>query len=188
MSVESTLAKAAADLREERVDLARDRLRGLLSSLPTDLTVRRELAHAYAGPPTRSEAGRWNYLDESLTTEQLVAFERQFRDPGLRLAALRWPDPDHNPPSTELARRRLAALHRRATGVCPDWPDHPDDAATPDAPLPPRPLPPPPVQQAPQPRFAPRPPELPMHVAAFRLTLLVAGGVALIALVLHLLG
>ena len=185
MSVESTLVKAASDLRERRVSQARSRLHGLLSSCPTDLTVRRALADAYGHS---SEGGRWRYLDESLTTELLLAFERRFRDPARRLAVLRWPDPEHNPPSTALARRRLAALYLEATGRQPDWPDHPEDAATVGAPLPPRPMPPrlTPLR-APQPQFAPRPPEMPMYVAAFRLTLFIAAGVALILLVAYLL-
>ncbi|MFJ8439170.1 DUF6584 family protein [Kitasatospora griseola] len=188
MSVESTLAKAETDLREGRRSLARRRLRGLLASRPTDLTVRHRLAGSYRWIHCLDESGRWNYLDESLTADELAAFERRFRDPARRLAVLHWPDPEHTSPSTPLARRRLAALHRQATGRQPTWPDHPDDAATVAPPLPPRPMPRRPVQRAPLPRLAPRPPDLPMHVAAFRLTLFIAAGVALIALVQRQIG
>ncbi|MFF0392682.1 DUF6584 family protein [Kitasatospora sp. NPDC004615] len=178
---ESTLARAEKDAREGRPDLARQRLLGLLTSRPTDLALRHHLAEHYRRIGHLDESGRWNYLDESLTTDELLAFERRFRAPSRRLAVLRWPDPEHNPPPTPLARRRLAALHHQATGTPPTWPDHPDDAATTNPPPPPVP----PQQPSPRPKFAPPPPGMPMYVAAFRLTLLVAAGAALIALVLH---
>ncbi|RKE21714.1 DUF6584 family protein [Streptomyces sp. TLI_171] len=200
MSVESTLAKTAADLRDGRVEVARRRLRGLLSSFPADLAVRHALAAAYSypdpdsrKPPFRSrwhchfeEAGRWNFLDESLTAYELMAFEWRFRDPARRLAMLRWPDPAHNPPPTAVARRRLAGLYREATGASPSWPEHPDDAATVASPLPVRrmaALPRRPARD--RPPLTPsehREPEIPLRVAAFRLGLFVAVGVALIAL------
>ncbi|WP_073814801.1 DUF6584 family protein [Kitasatospora sp. CB01950] len=170
MSVESTLAKAAADRRECRYGLARRRLYGLLSSYPTDLTIRLAIAGAHGYDPP--QAGRWNYLDDSLTTTELAAFEKQFRDPARRLAVLRWPDPDRNPPSTPTARRRLAALHRAATGKAPNWPDHPEDATAPAPP--PRepeplylPLPPPPPIALPY-----RKPEPPAHLWPKRIALL----------------
>ncbi|MFF4340098.1 DUF6584 family protein [Kitasatospora sp. NPDC001540] len=129
MSVESTLAKVETELREGRHRQARLRLRVLLSSHPTDLTVRHRFADAYQRIQHPEQAGRWNYLDESLTLWDLWAFERRFPDPVRRLSLLCWPDPARTPPSTPLARRRLAALYREATGTAPDWPDHPEDAA-----------------------------------------------------------
>ncbi|KDN82708.1 hypothetical protein KCH_56230 [Kitasatospora cheerisanensis KCTC 2395] len=163
VSIQSTLARAAADLHQGRVDLARRRLHGLLSGHPTDLAVRRALAEAYRHDPQPSEVGRWNYLDDSLTTTELAAYERRFRDPARRLANLRWPDPVHNPPASRTARRRLAALHRAATGTAPVWPAHRRDAtARPPAPLDP---------QAPPKRSWPDPPE---HLWAWRLGLLAA--------------
>ncbi|MGW4384744.1 DUF6584 family protein [Kitasatospora sp. NPDC004531] len=174
MSVRSTLARAAADLREQRVDLARERLHGLLTSHPTDLTVRRALAESYRSYYAQlSEVGRWNYLDKTLTTYQLAAFERRFPDPTRRLAVLRWPDPERNPPSTRLARRRLAALHREATGTAPTWPEHPEDAVAPAPPArepAPRPAPPPP--RPPLPAQPYRSPEPPPHAWAVRIGLL----------------
>ncbi|MGW4807070.1 DUF6584 family protein [Kitasatospora sp. NPDC004272] len=143
MSVESTLARATAELREGEHRQARQRLHGLLASRPADLEVRRRLADAYRLIEHPDESGRWNYLDEALSPRELAAFERRFPDPARRLAALRWPDPAHNPPPTPVGRRRLAALHREATGTAPDWPDHPQDAATTETPAPPLPPPPP---------------------------------------------
>lgn len=177
MSVESTLAEVEADLRENRQGLARRRLRGLVSSFPTDLTVRHRFAEAYRRIGCFDEAGRWSYLDESLTGDELAAFERRFRDPARRLALLLWPDPAHNPPPTPLARRRLAALYRAATGSVPDWPEHRSDAAAVTAPPLPRPVA---HWTGPGQRNAHRDPEVPMHVAAFRLTLLLLAALALI--------
>ncbi|BAJ31364.1 MULTISPECIES: DUF6584 family protein [Kitasatospora] len=130
MSVESTLAKVEADLREREYRTARLRLLGLLSNAPTDLSVRRRLADTHPGRHGQDgERGRWHYLDEALTPGELAAFERRFRDPARRLKVLRWPDPGRAAPSTPLARRRLAALYHAATGSAPDWPGHPEDAA-----------------------------------------------------------
>ncbi|MFC8720260.1 DUF6584 family protein [Kitasatospora sp. NPDC057198] len=182
MSVASTLARAAAELREGHHRQARQRLHGLLSSRPTDLEVRRRLAEAYRLVEHLDESGRWNYLDEALSPRELAAFERRFRDPARRLAALRWPDPAHNPPPTPLARRRLAALHREATGAAPDWPDHPQDAATP---APHRPRAPKPVRLPYDP--ADRTPELPPQRSALRLTLALFGALAVLAQAVHLL-
>ncbi|MFB7944843.1 DUF6584 family protein [Kitasatospora phosalacinea] len=188
MSVESTLARAAAELREGRHRQARLRLHGLLSGRPTDLAVRRRLADAYRLTGHLDESGRWNYLDEALSPAERAAFERRFRAPARRLAALRWPDPARTPPSAPLARRRLAALYREATGTDPDWPDHPQDAATPAAVHPPTPLHP----RAPRPVRLPydpadRTPELPPHHAALRLTLAFFGALLLLAAAVRLL-
>ncbi|MFJ4680048.1 MULTISPECIES: DUF6584 family protein [unclassified Kitasatospora] len=190
MSVESTLVRAEADLREGREPLARRRLHGLLSNDPTDLAARRRLADAYRRTGQLDECGRWSYLDEELSGLELAAFERRFRDPARRLAVLRWPDPARRPPSTPTARRRLAALYRAATGTAPDWPEHREDAAAP-APAtvgPPAPAPVAPVGRRPARRHcteADLHPQRPAHVAAFHLTLvLVAVAAVLLALVL----
>ncbi|GLW69425.1 hypothetical protein Kpho02_17240 [Kitasatospora phosalacinea] len=182
MSVESTLARAAAELRAGRHPQARRRLHGLLSGRPTDLTVRRHLADAYRPTGQWDESGRWNYLDEALSPDELAAFERRFPDSARRLRVLRWPDPAHHPPSTPLARRRLAALYREATGTAPDWPEHPEDAATPAAT---RPRGPRPVRPACAP--AVRAPELPPHRAALRLTLALFGALLLLTAALRVL-
>ncbi|MFD7732687.1 DUF6584 family protein [Kitasatospora phosalacinea] len=188
MSVESTLAKVGTELREGYHRQARLRLHGLLSGRPTDLAVRRRLADAYRPTAHLDESGRWNYLDEALSPAELAAFERRFRTPARRLAALRWPDPAHNPPSTPLARRRLAALYREATGTAPDWPDHPQDAAPPAAvrpPVPARPRTPRPVRLPYDP--SDRSPGLPPHRAALRLTLAFFGALLLLAAAVRLL-
>ncbi|MFG2696070.1 DUF6584 family protein [Kitasatospora sp. NPDC048407] len=140
MSIESTLAKVDTDLREHRDDLARRRLRGLVSSYPTDLTIRRRFAKAYHDWMHAAQVGRWNFLDDALTWPELEAFERQFRDPARRLKLLVWPDPERNPPSTPTARRRLAILHREATGRLPAWSDLPDDSREEILPVPSAPL------------------------------------------------
>ncbi|MFC8720259.1 DUF6584 family protein [Kitasatospora sp. NPDC057198] len=178
MSVESTLAKVEADLREGRGGRARLRLLGLISSYPTDLAIRHRLADAYQRV-SWAEEGRWDFLDEALHPIALAAFEERHPAPAHRLELLRWPDPAHNPPATPLARRRLAALHHRATGTAPDWPDHPEDAATTETPAPTLPPPPP----AP-PRYMPpgSGPEPSAAVVAFDLTM------ALIVVVIGLMG
>ncbi|MEV4560128.1 DUF6584 family protein [Kitasatospora sp. NPDC049285] len=189
MSIQSTLARAGAELRAGESGQARRRIRGLVSSYPDDLTVRHRLAEAYRESMLLDEAGRWNYLDETFDLAELDGFERRYHTPARRLAALRWPDPASNPPATPIARRRLAALYREATGLAPTWPDHPEDAQTTRSPvpLPTRPRPPRPLAARPVPlrKHLPPPPTEPvsMAVGAFRLTLLLAASVLLIALV-----
>ncbi|MFF1508958.1 DUF6584 family protein [Streptomyces sp. NPDC058326] len=47
MPVPNTLARVDEDLTAGRVPMARQRLRGLISSYPQDLTLRRRLAEVY---------------------------------------------------------------------------------------------------------------------------------------------
>ncbi|MFJ1754354.1 DUF6584 family protein [Kitasatospora sp. NPDC088134] len=201
MSVKSTLARAAAEHRDGWVLPARRRLHGLLSNDPTDLAVRHALALAYdqavsdGWPPPGgegrrwweqhlSEVGRWNYLDESLTAEELTAFTHRFRTPARQLAVLRWPDPAGNPPGTALARRRLAALHHRATGTAPDWPEHPEDAATTVFPGPDLIARPQPAVRRSTPPVPPPVPSRPEHRPAYRALMLALVGLGPLVLAL----
>ncbi|MFC8454025.1 DUF6584 family protein [Kitasatospora sp. NPDC057223] len=114
MSVESTLLKVDADLRGGRIPVARQRLRGLASSYPADLTVRRRLAEVYRlyGEPV--EAGRWAYLEEHRDLEETAAFEARYPDPRVRMGAVRWYGSERLV-EAETARARLAGLREAAS-------------------------------------------------------------------------
>ncbi|RKT57176.1 DUF6584 family protein [Saccharothrix australiensis] len=110
MPVERTLRKAAEEL--ERGDLAsvlraRQRLVGLVTSFPDRLDLRERLADVYRVLGDAPQAGRWGYLSEHRDPAETAAFERAYRTPEARLAALHWAGGDA---ATETARIRLAAL------------------------------------------------------------------------------
>ncbi|WP_309113862.1 DUF6584 family protein [Saccharothrix sp.] len=110
MPVELTLRKAAEELR--RGDLAsvlraRQRLVGLVTTYPDRLDLRERLAAVYRVLGDPVQAGRWSYLSEERVEAEVAAFERAYRTPQARLAALNWVSGEH---TTETARVRLAAL------------------------------------------------------------------------------
>ncbi|WP_146843700.1 DUF6584 family protein [Cellulomonas composti] len=71
------IERAEGDLSRGDVRKARDRLKGLLSSYPHDLEVRRLLAEAYRRDRQFPEAGRWGYLvGPDASDRERDAFER----------------------------------------------------------------------------------------------------------------
>ncbi|MBW4716561.1 DUF6584 family protein [Saccharothrix obliqua] len=110
MPVELTLRKVAAEV--ERGDLAsvlraRQRLVGLVTSFPDRLDLRDRLADVYRVLGEPAQAGRWAYLADERDEAETAAFERAYRTPEARLAALNWVSGEA---TTETARIRLAAL------------------------------------------------------------------------------
>ncbi|MCU7826074.1 DUF6584 family protein [Kitasatospora sp. DSM 101779] len=114
MTVETTLAKADADLRAGRTPVARQRLRGLVGSCPADLTARRRLAEVYRLYGEPAEAGRWAYLDEDRDPAETAAFEARYADPVERMLALAWRGPEAGA-ATATARARLAEVREAAS-------------------------------------------------------------------------
>ncbi|GAA2123169.1 hypothetical protein GCM10009759_74110 [Kitasatospora saccharophila] len=117
MPIDTVLARAEADLAAGRVPLARQRLRSLIGTHPTDLTARHRLAAVYRLYGDAAEAGRWNYLDESADPAETAAFEARYADPLRRMRALRWHHPESRA-ATATARARLAALREAASAAC----------------------------------------------------------------------
>ncbi|ACU39851.1 hypothetical protein KCV87_25695 [Actinosynnema pretiosum subsp. pretiosum] len=118
MPVDATLRRAAEEVA--RGDLAsvlraRQRLVGLVCSYPARLDLRDRLASVYRllGDPV--QAGRWSYLLEVRDEAELAAFERAYRTPESRLAAMNWLEPEGGPDGaagSETARDRLTDLRR----------------------------------------------------------------------------
>ncbi|CAM5442338.1 DUF6584 family protein [Streptomyces narbonensis] len=128
MPLSNTLVRVDADLAAGRVPMARQRLRGLVSSFPHDLTVRRRLAEVYRLYGDAAEAGRWMYLEEDRDADETAAFEERYGSPGWRMKALAWRGPEALA-GTALAEERLVAVR----AACAEELGHPvdwDDPAT----------------------------------------------------------
>ncbi|MFD9333493.1 DUF6584 family protein [Streptomyces sp. NPDC060028] len=113
MTLVDTLARIDSDLAAGRVPLARQRLRGLVSSFPWDLALRRRLAEVYRLYGEAAEAGRWMYLEADRDPVESAAFEARYRLPLRRMRALAWHAPE-SLAGTAFAAEQLAAL--RAAG------------------------------------------------------------------------
>ncbi|MEU5770503.1 DUF6584 family protein [Streptomyces asoensis] len=123
MPLHVTLARAEADLAAGRVPVARQRLRGLVSSFPDDLTARRRLAEVYRRYGEPAQAGRWMYLEEDRDPAETAAFEARYPAPAQRMRALAWRGPEPQAGSA-FAAAQLAAVRTacsEAVGHPVDW-------------------------------------------------------------------
>ncbi|WP_405792069.1 hypothetical protein OG753_37930 [Streptomyces sp. NBC_00029] len=109
MPLGETLVRVEADLAAGRVPLARQRLRGLVSSFPHDLTPRRRLAEVYRLYGDTAEAGRWMYLEADRDADETAAFEERYGSPAWRMKALAWRGPEAKA-STAFAEKQLTAV------------------------------------------------------------------------------
>ncbi|MFG2956356.1 DUF6584 family protein [Streptomyces sp. NPDC048291] len=127
MPLRETLARVDADLAAGRVPVARQRLRGLVSSFPYDLTLRRRLAEVYRLYGDAAEAGRWMYLEEDRNADETAAFEARYGSPGWRMKAIAWRSPEAMA-ATSFAEKQLVAVRTACAeelGHSVDW-DDPD--------------------------------------------------------------
>ncbi|MET8859029.1 DUF6584 family protein [Streptomyces sp. NPDC004579] len=120
MPLRDTLARVDADLAAGRVPVARQRLRGLVSSFPNDLTLRRRLAETYRLYGEPAEAGRWMYLESDRDTAETAAFEARYGTPEQRMRALAWSGSE-SLAQTAFARGQLEAVRV----ACSDSMGHP---------------------------------------------------------------
>jgi len=116
MSTDRTLARVDADLRAGHIPMARQRLRGLVASVPTDLEARRCLAAVYRLYGEPAEAGRWGCLDAACDPLELAAFEASRPDPVDRMRAIAWSGPE-SAAATPFAAGRLAELRTAASAA-----------------------------------------------------------------------
>ncbi|MEU0057734.1 DUF6584 family protein [Streptomyces sp. NPDC006334] len=125
MSLRETLARVDADLAAGRVPVARQRLRGLVSSFPNDLTLRRRLAEVYRLYGDAAEAGRWMYLEEDRNADETAAFEARYASPAWRMKALAWRGPEATA-GAAFAEKQLVAVRTACAeelGQPVDWED-----------------------------------------------------------------
>ncbi|MFB7114106.1 DUF6584 family protein [Streptomyces sp. NPDC056291] len=125
MPLRETLARVDADLAVGRVPVARQRLRGLVSSFPYDLTLRRRLAEVYRLYGDAAEAGRWMYLEEDRDADETAAFEARYGSPGWRMKAIAWRGPEAMA-ATSFAKGQLVAVRTACAeelGHPVDWDD-----------------------------------------------------------------
>ncbi|OIK23715.1 DUF6584 family protein [Streptomyces malaysiense] len=123
MPLNDTLARVDADLAAGRIPAARQRLRGLVSSFPDDLALRRRLAEVYRLYGEPAEAGRWMYLEEDRDAAETAAFESRYGTTAGRMRALGWTGSE-SLAATAFARERLAALRTACSqdlGRPVDW-------------------------------------------------------------------
>ncbi|MFI6650491.1 DUF6584 family protein [Streptomyces sp. NPDC050529] len=122
MPLRETLVRVDADLAAGRVPVARQRLRGLISSFPHDLTLRRRLAEVYRLYGDAAEVGRWTYLEEDRNADETAAFETRYGSPGWRMKALAWRGPETKA-ATAFAEGQLVAVRT----ACAEEVGHPVD-------------------------------------------------------------
>jgi hypothetical protein len=103
--------------------MARQRLRGLVSSHPQNLLLRRHLAEVYRLYGEPAEAGRWMYFEADRDPAETAAFEARYSTPPKRMLALAWGGPEALA-STDFAARQLAAVREAGSdylGRPVDW-------------------------------------------------------------------
>lgn len=112
------MARVKQDLALGHTYTATQRLRTLIAIHPEDLELRRMLAAVYRQTGNLVEAGRWGFLTDDVTDEEIAAFERANPDPWLRLRMLRWDAAADELPDAG-ARARLRALAEAADRAGP---------------------------------------------------------------------
>ncbi|MEH1167363.1 DUF6584 family protein [Micromonospora sp. CPCC 205539] len=123
MAKERVLAKVEADLRRGHVHPAMQRLASLTAAYPDDGDLRARRAALYRQVGNLAEAGRWGFLSEDVTAEEVAAFERSYPRVWSRLLVLKL----HADPTDRLgptAGARFARLVEQANeeGPAPvDW-------------------------------------------------------------------
>ncbi|NGO80079.1 hypothetical protein G6045_31135 [Streptomyces sp. YC504] len=125
MPLTETLARVDADLAAGRVPVARQRLRGLVSSFPYDLMLRRRLGGVYRLYGDAAQAGRWMYLEEDRDADETAAFETRYRSGAHRMKALAWHGPE-TMAGTSFAEGQLVAVRTACAedlGHPVDWDD-----------------------------------------------------------------
>ncbi|MET7981870.1 DUF6584 family protein [Streptomyces sp. NPDC005281] len=123
MPLRDTLERVDADLAAGRVPVARQRLRGLVSSFPDDLTLRRRLAETYRLYGEPAEAGRWMYLEPDRDAAETSAFETRYDTAPKRMRALAWRGSE-SLARTAFAKGQLEAVRAacsEAMGQPVDW-------------------------------------------------------------------
>ncbi|MET7963969.1 DUF6584 family protein [Micromonospora zamorensis] len=78
MTSEHVLAKVEADLRRGHVHPAMQRLASLNAAYPDDLELRARRAALYRQVGNVAEAGRWGFLTEDASAQEIAAFERSY--------------------------------------------------------------------------------------------------------------
>lgn len=114
MALNDTLARVDADLAAGHIPVARQRLRGLVSSYPHEPAPRRRLAEVYRLYGDAAEAGRWMYLEEDRSPEETAAFEQRYANAVRLMRAVAWRGTESDAP-TPFAAGQLAAVREAAS-------------------------------------------------------------------------
>jgi hypothetical protein len=108
-----TRERIEMEIAEGKLGIARDRLHGLVTTYPGDMTLRSRLGDVYAKLGYPLEAGRYWFLDEKLDDEKRAAIDRFIehcgRDPAKVFRGLRLRTASSSL-DTAWARERVARL------------------------------------------------------------------------------
>jgi len=119
---DQTLARAQAELAAGNTLVARQRLRGLLSTFPHRLDVRAQLAATYRAEGDVAQAGRWSYLSADRDDVEVQAFLQATTNPVSRVRAMRWSGPeDAAGPEAQARLVGLRTAAETATGGPVSW-------------------------------------------------------------------
>ncbi|HLL66578.1 MAG TPA: bacterial transcriptional activator domain-containing protein [Micromonosporaceae bacterium] len=126
------IAKIRKEVAAGQHRAAARRLQTLVAVDPTDDEAYQLLVQIHRQAGDAAGAGRWGFLTDHATPDEIAAFEQLHPSPWVRLRLLRWTgDPAQVPSRT--GRDRLIALIRLADQMPPagtgDGPDHPTPAA-----------------------------------------------------------
>lgn len=113
MAGDDVYERIEADLRAGHTFMAANRLASLAAADPGNLEIRARRATLYRSVGDRVSAGRWGFLTETATSEEIAAFERVQQSPGTRLRMLRLPA-DPTAGLGPIAAGRMAALRAAA--------------------------------------------------------------------------
>ncbi|MBT8224793.1 MAG: hypothetical protein HKP61_09060 [Dactylosporangium sp.] len=89
------------------------RLRTMLATSTNNIEIYRLLAEIHRTVGDTAEAGRWGYLTDEVTVDEIRAFERTHPQPSIRLQLLGWSGGAETLPS-DAARARLRSLQHQA--------------------------------------------------------------------------
>lgn len=105
------LARVHKDLVAGHPTAAIRRLRTMLATDPDDWAVYRLLADVCRGLGDPAEAGRWGFLTDNVTSEEIYAFEMTHPQSWIRLQLLGWSGDPARIPSNQ-GRARYIALRK----------------------------------------------------------------------------
>jgi len=91
MAKDEVLTRVERDLAQGYTHPALQRLASLTTAYPDDLGLRAKRAEVHRRVGNFAEAGRWGFLTDDVTAQDLAAFERTWPTATLRLQVLKLP-------------------------------------------------------------------------------------------------
>lgn len=124
MSLQNTLSKIDTEIDQGNLGKARDRLQGLITSFPDDLSLRAKLAEIYWKLQEPVMAGRYWFLLEPETETMLIAikeFEKRHGNDPLQILHNNKFRGDYNLTKDTFAGQKLLELEQQANKKYPEF-------------------------------------------------------------------